>query len=83
MFTQFSNVVSICKQPEDTFIKNMAASAKIDFYFEVFVSNWKTMRLVISQEQYSIKTLEFTETNNYFYSFTYEKTYLAIYLTSG
>ena len=28
---------------------------------------------VISQEQHSIKTLEFTETNSYFYSFTYEK----------
>ena len=28
---------------------------------------------ITSQEQHSIKTLEFTETNNYFYSFTYEK----------
>ena len=27
----------------------------------------------ISQKQHSIKTLEFTETNSYFYSFTYEK----------
>ena len=28
---------------------------------------------VISQEQHSIKTLEFTETNSYYYNFTYEK----------
>ena len=38
-----------------------------------FLSNWKTMFWVISQEQHSIKTLEFTETSSYFYSFTYEK----------
>ena len=31
------------------------------------------MQFIISQEQHSIKTLEFTETNRYFYSFTYEK----------
>ena len=44
-----------------------------------FLSNWKTMFWVISQEQHSIKTLEFTENNSYFYSFTYEKqTYLAV-----
>ena len=36
-------------------------------------SNWKTMFWVISQEQHSIKTLKFTETNSYFYSFTYKK----------
>ena len=45
-----------------------------------FSSNWKTMFWVISQEQHSIKTLEFTETNSYFHSFTYEKTYLAVHL---
>ena len=39
---------------------------------------------VILQEQHSIKTLEFTETNSYFHSFTYQKkTYLAVQLTSG
>ena len=38
-----------------------------------FLSNWKTMFWIISQEQHSIKTLEFTETNSYFHSFTYEK----------
>ena len=38
-----------------------------------FLRNWKTMFWVISQEQHSIKTLEFTETNSYFHSFTYEK----------
>ena len=38
---------------------------------------------VISQEQHSMKTKEFTETYNYFYSFTYEKAYLAVQLTSG
>ena len=38
-----------------------------------FLSNWKTMFWVISQKQHSIKTLEFTETNSYVYSFTYEK----------
>ena len=38
-----------------------------------FLSNWKTIFWVISQEQHSIKTQEFTETNSYFYSFTYEK----------
>ena len=45
-----------------------------------FLSNWKTMFWVISQEQHSIKTLEFTETNSYFHSFTYEKIYLAVHL---
>ena len=38
-----------------------------------FLSNWKTIFWVISQEQHSKKTLEFTETNSYFYSFTYKK----------
>ena len=38
-----------------------------------FLSNWKTMLWVIAQEQRNIKTQEFTETNSYFYSFTYEK----------
>ena len=31
------------------------------------------MFLVISQEQHSIKTLEFTETDSYIYSLTYGK----------
>ena len=31
------------------------------------------MLRVISQGQHSIKTMEFTETNSYFYSFTYGK----------
>ena len=48
------------------------ALLEIDFYFEV-LSNWKTMFWVISEQQHSIKTLEFTETNSYFISFTYEK----------
>ena len=38
-----------------------------------FLGNWKIMFWVISQEQHNIKTHEFTETNSYFYSFTYEK----------
>ena len=39
---------------------------------------------ITSQEQHSIKTLEFTETNNYFYSFTYEKKiYLAVSSSSS
>ena len=38
-----------------------------------FLSWWKTMFWVISQEQRSTKTLEFTETNSNFYSFTDEK----------
>ena len=38
---------------------------------------------VISQEQRSVKKPEFTETKSYFYSFTYEKTYLAVHLTSA
>ena len=42
-----------------------------------FLSNRKTMFWVISQEQHNIKTLGFTKTDSYFYSFTYEKTYLA------
>ena len=63
-------VDSICKEPEDTFIK--MASLKIDFYFEVF-KQLENQVWVISQKQHSIKTLEFTETNSYFYSFTYEK----------
>ena len=33
---------------------------------------------VISQEQPSIKTHEFTESNKYFYSFPYGKAYLAV-----
>ena len=41
-----------------------------------FLSNCKTMFWVISQEQRSIKTLEFTETNGYFYSFTYGKKHI-------
>ena len=48
------------------------ASLKIDFYFEVF-EQLKKHVLSFSQEQHSMKTLEFTETNSYFYSFTYEK----------
>ena len=73
---------SICKQPEDTFIK--MASLKIDFYFEVFKQLKNHVFHVISQEQHSIKAQEFPGTNNYFYSFTYEKkTYLAVHLTSG
>ena len=51
---------TICKQPE------LISTLK-------FLGNWKTKCWVISQEQYSIKTLEFTETSSYFYSFTYEK----------
>ena len=51
------------------------ASLKIDFYFEVFkqLKNHVLSSGVISQEQHSIKTLEFTKTNSCFYSFTYEK----------
>ena len=41
-----------------------------------YLSNWKTIFWVISQEQHNIKTLEFTETNSYFYSFTYGKVYV-------
>ena len=37
--------------------------------------------VISQQEQHSIKTLEFTETNSYFYSFTNEKTYLAVSLS--
>ena len=48
------------------------ASLKIDFYFEVF-EQLKKHVLSFSQEQHSMKTLEFTETNSYFYSFTYER----------
>ena len=44
-----------------------------------FLSNWKTMFWVISQEQHSIKTLEFTETNSYFYRLTYEKNIFTSY----
>ena len=40
--------------------KKMAA-LKIDSTLK-FLSNWKTMFLVISQEQHRIKTLEFTKT---------------------
>ena len=67
---------SICKQPEDTFIK--MASLKIDFYFEVFkqLKNHVLSSGVISQEQHSMKTLEFTKTNSCFYSFTYEKKHI-------
>ena len=48
-----------------------------------FLSNWKTLFLVIWPEQDIIKTLEFTETNSYFYSFTYKETNLAVHLTNG
>ena len=61
----------ICEQPEE---KNLA-SLKIDFYFEIFkqLKNHVLSSGVISQEQHSMKTLEFTKTNSWFYSFTYEK----------
>ena len=64
----------ICEQPEE---KNLA-SLKIDFYFEVFkqLKNHVLSSGVISQEQHSIKTLEFTKTNSCFYSFTYEKKHI-------
>ena len=64
---------SIGKHPENSFIK--MASLKMDFYHTLkFLSNWKTMFWVIRQEQHTMKTLEFTESNSYFYnSFTYEK----------
>ena len=55
---------SICKQPEDTFIK--MDSLKIDFYFEVF----KQLKY---QEKHSIQALEFIETNSFLHSFTYEQ----------
>ena len=48
-----------------------------------FLSNWNTMFWIISQEQHSTKTLEFTETNSYFHNFIYEKTCSAVQLTSG
>ena len=38
-----------------------------------FLSNWRTMFWVISQEQHGIKTVKFIETSSCFYSFTYEK----------
>ena len=41
------------------------------------------MFLVISQEQHSIKTLEFTESNSFFIASLMEKKYLAVHLTSG
>ena len=43
-----------------------------NFYFEV---------LTYLTGATSIKTLEFTETNSYFYNFTNEKTYLAVSLS--
>ena len=61
---------SICKHPEDTFKRwlqwKLISTLKS-------LSNWKTIVWIISQEQHSIKTLEFTETNSYFYSSPYEK----------
>ena len=63
---------SICTG--DSFIK--MASLKIDFYFEVFKQLKKPMFWFTSQKQHSLKTLEFTRTNSYFYSFTYEKNIL-------
>ena len=47
------------------------ALLKIDFYFEVFKQTEKPC-FELSHSS-NIKTLEFTETNSYFYSFTYEK----------
>ena len=64
-------IQSIWKQPEDTLVRRL--QSKLISILK-FLSNWKTMIwVVISQEQHSIKTMEFTETNSYFYSFTYGK----------
>ena len=58
------------------------ASPKIDFFFEVF-KQLKNHVLSYLTEASSIKAPKFTETNSYFYSFTYGKVYLAVHLTSG
>ena len=57
------------------------ASSKIDFYLEVFK---QTKFWVISQEQQSTKTLEFTEKNPaIFIASLKEKKCLAVHLTGG
>ena len=56
------------------------APLKIYFFFEVF-KQLKNHVLTYLTGATSIKTLEFTETNSYFYNFTNEKTYLAVSLS--
>ena len=53
------------------------ALLKIDFYFEFF-KQLKTMFWVNSQEQHSIKTLEFIKTDSYSIASLVKKTYLAV-----
>ena len=66
--------MSICKKPKNTFIHRWLHPKLISTL--KFLSNYKTMFWAISQEQQSIKTLQFAKTNSYFYSFTYEKKYI-------
>ena len=61
---------SICKQPEDTFIK--MASLKIDFYFEVF-----------KQLKNHVLSISHMKENLFIDSLMKIKTYLAVHLTSG
>ena len=61
---------SICKQPEDTFIK--MASLKIDFYFEVF-----------KQLKNYVLSISHMKENLFIDTLMKIKTYLAIHLTSG
>ena len=69
-------ICSLCKQPEGAFIK--MASLKIDFSFDVFKQLQNHILSYLTGA-----TLEFTETNSYFYSLTSEKkkTYLAVHHT--
>ena len=41
----------------------------------------RSLKTYLTLQIISTKTLEFTETNSYFYSYTFEKTYLAVLLT--
>ena len=61
---------SICKQPEDTFIK--MASLKIDFYFEFF-----------KQLKNHVLSISHMKENLFIDSLMKIKTYLAVHLTSG
>ena len=61
---------SICKQPEDTFIK--MASLKTDFYFEVF-----------KQLKNHVLSISHMKENLFIDSLMKIKTYLAVHLTSG
>ena len=77
MLTPFFDVAGLVANSQKILLSTWLHSKLISSLKSL--SNWWTMFWVIPQEQDSIKTLEFAETNSYFYIFTYQKNiYLAV-----